>query len=379
MISRLLWTALPLAWLAACGARGATQAPGPGAVEFTALPPAPAHGNGRLELRGLDAAVLEAWPASESQLTVRAERSGREARAMLGRTRVEGDALVFEPRFPFERGLAYRALLQSSGAEPRTWDFSFAPLARVPSTSVRRVYPSSDVLPANVLRFYVHFSAPMRRGEAYRNVRLLDAEGETIEGAFLELEPELWDPDTTRLTLLIDPGRIKRGLLLHEQLGPVLHPERRYALAIDADWRDARGTALVGPYQKSFRTVAEDMTPPDPRHWSLSAPPAGTRSALRAELDEALDHALLERVLSVRGPEGEPLAGTPEASEAETIWTWVPAAPWGEGRHELVVDTVLEDLAGNGVGRPFEVDRIELPGFRYSEESLTLPFVVAAR
>ncbi len=52
----------------------------------------------------------------------------------------------------------------------------------------------------------------MSRGEAYRRIHLLDADGKPIERAFLELGEELWDPDGKRFTLFIDPGRIKRGL-----------------------------------------------------------------------------------------------------------------------------------------------------------------------
>ena len=34
---------------------------------------------------------------------------------------------------------------------------------------------------------------------------------EAIELPFLEIDEELWDPAMMRLTLFIDPGRIKRG------------------------------------------------------------------------------------------------------------------------------------------------------------------------
>jgi hypothetical protein len=50
----------------------------------------------------------------------------------------------------------------------------------------------------------------MSRGEAYRRVHLLDATGRPINLAFLEIEQELWDPEGRRLTLLFDPGRVKR-------------------------------------------------------------------------------------------------------------------------------------------------------------------------
>mgnify|MGYP003346898067 CR=1 FL=1 len=79
------------------------------------------------------------------------------------------------------------------------------------TTLVTQIYPSADVLPENTLKFYVHFSAPMSRGHSYDHIRLLDEANRPVELAFLELAEELWSPDMLRLTLLMDPGRIKRG------------------------------------------------------------------------------------------------------------------------------------------------------------------------
>ena len=57
------------------------------------------------------------------------------------------------------------------------------------------VYPSRAMLPENLLRLYIHFSAPMSRGEAYRRIRLLDATGKPVDDPFLELDEELWSRD----------------------------------------------------------------------------------------------------------------------------------------------------------------------------------------
>src|SRR5207237_1104835 len=91
-----------------------------------------------------------------------------------------------------------------------------------PPTVVQQVYPSGDPLPENHLRFYVHFSAAMRQGEAYGHVHVLDASGKALDHPFLELDEELWDPQGKRLTLLFHPGRIKKGLKPREELGPIL-------------------------------------------------------------------------------------------------------------------------------------------------------------
>ncbi len=73
------------------------------------------------------------------------------------------------------------------------------------------IYPTSSELPENLLKFYIHFSQPMSRGQAYRHIKLLKADGKAVDGAYLEIGEELWDASSTRFTLLLEPGRIKRG------------------------------------------------------------------------------------------------------------------------------------------------------------------------
>ena len=79
----------------------------------------------------------------------------------------------------------------------------------------------------------------MSRGEAGRRIRLRRASGAEVSEPFLEIDEELWDPEGRRLTLLFDPGRIKRGLLSREEAGGALIPGERYSLIIDGGWPDA--------------------------------------------------------------------------------------------------------------------------------------------
>ena len=37
-------------------------------------------------------------------------------------------------------------------------------------------------------------------------------------------------------------------------------------------------------------------------------------------------------------------------------WQFTPAEPWEVGKYDVAADTALEDVAGNQIGRPFEVD-----------------------
>jgi hypothetical protein len=60
----------------------------------------------------------------------------------------------------------------------------------------------------------------------------------------------------------------------------------------------------------------------------------------------------------------------------EREWRFRPAAPWRAGPHQLLVDTLLEDLAGNSIGRPFEVDVTRHLAGRLQPRSVAVPFEV---
>lgn len=306
--------------------------------------------------------------------------------AMLGRYHIEGGRLVFEPRFPLRPGVAYRAVLDLSripGSEglitqslPVAQDF-LIPKKETEPTTVTNVFPSRDVLPENQLKFYIHFSAPMSRGEAYRRVHLLDASGTPVEGAFLELGEELWDRSATRFTLFFDPGRIKRGLKPREELGPALEEGKSYTLVVDSAWLDANGNPLKETFHKSFRVVAPDDTQPKMDHWKLTVPASGTRQPLAVDFEEPLDRGMLERVLHVIDSDGQTVpAERIEIRRAETRWIFHPADPWPPGTYSLTADSALEDLAGNSLKRLFEVDVFRTIEREVVPETVTIGFEV---
>jgi hypothetical protein len=226
---------------------------------------------------------------------------------------------------------------------------------RAESTVVIAVYPSSNVLPENQLKFYINFSAPMSRGDSYRHIRLLDAKGAPVEAPYLELAEELWDESGKRLTLLLDPGRVKRDLKPHVEIGGVLVEGRAYSLHIRADWRDATGNPLGGEFQKRFRVTKADTRQPEPARWQLTPPRARTRDPLVVIFDEPLDHALLQHVLRVADPEKHISEGDITIDWHETRWSFQPMKPWRAGNYQLIIEPALEDLAGNSIERPFEV------------------------
>jgi hypothetical protein len=214
----------------------------------------------------------------------------------------------------------------------------------------------------------------MQRGQAWKRIRLLDEKGSAIELPFLEIEQELWDRTGKRLTVLFDPGRIKRGLASLDEAGPVLEEGRAYTLVIDREWRDASGVPLREEFRKLFRVGAADRTPLNPAEWQIVTPAVNTAEPLVVRFPEPLDYALLHRLLHI-----ENVSGSMSAGSLEKEWRFVPRNPWQPGEYRLVVDTALEDLAGNRVGRAFDVDTFERVTRHVEHETVSLPFRIGLK
>lgn len=306
-------------------------------------------------------------------------------------TYIAGDAaLRFSPQFPFSPGTRYRAVLSLDAdavaaftAARRENDSSRIVLevavpeaARRPPTELTQVYPSAEMLPENLLRLYFHFSAPMSRGDTYRHMRLRDENGRPVVAPFLEIGEELWDPRGTRLTLLLDPGRIKSGLKPREEDGPVLVAGRKYTLVVDPAWQDAWGQPLKKGFEKTFVAGSSESQAIDPAQWKIAAPAPGTSQPLTIAFPRPLDRALLQHAFSLRGPDGKFIAGEVRVADAERRWEFTPKGDWQPGPYRLVVDMQLEDVCGNRIGRPFEVDRWqpfdEKPGPATHEMSIAI-------
>lgn len=359
-----------------------------------------------VRFRGLDPAVLarmadrkatrEEWT---SLCAVRAYfglgEVPRDLPALIGSYEVRDDVLVFRPKYRLSKdGLTRlrctldRSLWGDPDRIPRGLvdpefpskvriDVEFRPDPRPPSPApvLEHVYPSAGVLPENLLRFYLLFSTPMSRGEAYKHIRLLDESGRPIPDPFLELDEELWSTDGKRFTLLFDPGRIKRGLKPREEVGPILEEGKSYTLVVEPGWSSALGVPLASPVRRTFRASPPDATSPDPATWKVQPPEVGTRDRLAVRFPEPLDHALARRLISVVDPEGRAVAGDVAIEEGERLWSLKPTkGPWEPGLYRLEIGTELEDLAGNSIARPFEVDLVEPISSRVRPQVVSLKF-----
>jgi hypothetical protein len=271
--------------------------------------------------------------------------------AMNGKYAVTAEGIEFRPQFPFLAGVRYRATFQPAGQKAISSILEIPRPKREPTTVVAQIYPTAEVLPENLLKFYLYFSAPMSGGHIYDHIHLTDERGKPVELPFLEIDEELWNPEMTRLTLFLDPGRIKRGVKPLEEIGPALAAGKKYTLRIDSAWLDANRTPLKEGFEKKFRVVEVDREAPDLTKWEIIPPKSGTKEAVRIRFPDPMDHALATRMIGI-----EKLHGVASLEEQERLWVFAPKEPWKAGSYRLRVQTTIEDLAGNNVGKPFEVD-----------------------
>jgi hypothetical protein len=339
-------------------------------------------------LRGARDWTPEQWAAA-FRVTVEsadaAARAGAPLPPVIGSYTVQRDTVIFKPQFGFDPGRRYRAMfeparLPGAGAPsdpaPLTAMFGLAAENLVPSTIVASIFPSIDVVPENQLRLYIHFSASMGLKGGIGYVRLLDEAGDEVRDPFLPLDAEFWNRDRTRFTVFFDPGRQKRGILPNEEMGRSLVDGRSYTLVVSRDWLDAYGMPLQAEYRRQFRVGPPDERPLDQKTWRIEAPRSGARDRLAVTFPEPLDHGLLQRALSVIDARGRRIDGDISIEAHETRWVFVPRDRWRRGDYSLAALTILEDMAGNRIGRAFEVDEFSRADESAEQENVAIPFRV---
>lgn len=346
--------------------------------------------NNSVEVTGLSSLTLARlrrakWQLKDWQrlLRVQVEAAQSSLPPMLGTYRVVGNSIRFNPRYPLEPGLSYEAVFRPAelpafkgNRRELTATLRIPPRSLTPTTVVTHVYPTADVLPENLLKFYVHFSAPMSRGDIYDHIRLVEEGGKQVDLPFLEIDEELWDDSMKRLTIFVDPGRIKRGVLPLKDVGPALEMGKRYSLIIDSAWEDGAGNPLKESFQKRFLVGAPDREPPDPSQWNVQLPASGTQNPLVVLFPEPMDNALTQRVIHIADASGKTVAGQIELTDQERRWSFQPRGPWKRGQLQLVVQTTIEDLAGNNIGKQFDVDLFEGVQRRLTTSTVKLPLPI---
>ena len=288
--------------------------------------------------------------------------------AITGSYFVADSHLVFQPKYPPPPGITYTAsfngayfntligkeLLREKYAE--TLQFPENPVNT--TTKIKGIYPNIDKVPSNLLKIYLYFSAPMGLENPYQFLSLEDGFGNSIQEPFVVIPEGLWDPERKRLTILIHPGRVKRGVGPNLVMGSVLQEGNDYTLRVDKNWSDWNGAKLQSSFEYSFSVGASDRNKININTWKLSLPEASSKDTLAIAFGESLDPALALRMVSVIDPLGNPVQGNISVDNASSYWYLLPKSAWIKGAYQLKINKDLEDLAGNTLGGVF--DRVVL-------------------
>lgn len=262
----------------------------------------------------------------------------------------ENEYLVFTPYFPFENEMTYIIRTQNtdSNSNYSYKSFQVGKHKTIEIAKVLSIYPSASQLPENLLRFYIYFNTPMKKGQALKHIQLIDESGNIDSHAFMEFKQELWSADGKRLTILFDPGRIKRGVSTNLLRGPALSEGNRYKLHISSGWQDAYGQQLLA-MTKELEIVNAYRNHLSINDWAIDKPQRNSYDPLTIHFDRILDHAIFQSMIELVDAEEKPIAGHWEISEKERLIQFMPKIKWIKGIYQIIIDSRLEDVTGNNL------------------------------
>jgi hypothetical protein len=303
-----------------------------------------------------------------------------------GRYFLYDDEVRFIPTIPFDSDVTYRVIFDARRLgfllteKPLMLEFLIPSDQEAPAlTEVTHIFPSSGLLPENLLRFYVCFSNSMQRGRALDEISLLDSEGQPVADALYRPPVELWDRTMRRLTVLLDPGRLKRWVGPNIKLGLPLKAGQTYTLEIGSGMIDLHGRQLGERFRKRFLVTDPVREHISVESWELLPPVTGSRQALVLLFNNPLDWALLLQTITVACAEGDVIAGQVAVDQCEKRWSFTPASPWIAGTYHICVGSSLEDVCGNSITGAFDRPIGKAPHPAASTDDSSLVFQLTRR
>ena len=124
-----------------------------------------------------------------------------------------------------------------------------------------------------------------------------------------------------------------------------------------------------------FRVGPARTQPLDTASWVVTSPQAGGREPVVVTFREPLDHGPPMRALGVR-LNNVAVVGDVRIESGERKWLFTPRDPWRPGTYQLLALSILEDNAGNQIGRAFEVDNFDTVDKSPDPQTVLIPFTV---
>ena len=253
--------------------------------------------------------------------------------------------------------------------------YSIVCFAQKAKPSVINIYPTSDSIPVNILRFYIEFSHPMQEMGILNHIKLTREDGKNITGVFFENKDELWNEDRTKVTLIVDPGRVKTGLLAHNVLGRAFDEGVTYYLVVDSLLLDFNNEKLNKRFIKKFIAVSEDTTVPNLSNWFVGCPRANTKNCFTINFHDKIDHISAKTLIKINDEDERIVEGQITLGKNESLWIFKPKLKWQRGTYQLIVNSRLEDIAANTLNGIFDhkIGSLKQEKEQYSEQ---LEFII---
>ena len=300
-----------------------------------------------VQIRLSDSVLSEKFQIFKGNFSTK--RDAQHLRPVLGDIQKTTAYFSFIPRVPFKHDTDY-----SFVSKDAVYVFRTPSSTGFETFEVVEVHPTATQLPANFLKWYVHFNTPVNPIKIYDHFSLLNAQGIPVERSVLDLGTPLLSEDGKTLTVWIEPGRQKRDLGPNRVLGPVLTEGQRYSLVISGDLKDTNGRKLNHPYKKMFSVLPPDRSQPYISQWMLTLPVVRTKKGLHIDFGEPMDFGSLKNAIQITTADGTDVKGT--FTFADKAALFLPERLWQSGRYTLTCDSRIEDIAGNNLERLFDRD-----------------------
>ncbi|MEM7381681.1 MAG: hypothetical protein AAF361_10860 [Bacteroidota bacterium] len=193
----------------------------------------------------------------------------------------------------------------------------------------------------------------MKTSGNIEKIKLVDEDGREVSNVFFNNAYELWNSEQTQLTLLLDPARVKSGLVANESYGRALKPNKKYTLLIE-DLENVYHYKMRSPFEKIFEVAPADMQAPDIGKWQINIPKAGSKEAFSLEFPEMLDYNSINHQIALADSDHKRIIGSARIDNEETTWLFHPKHSWEAGTYTLYVNSRLEDPAGNNLNGLFD-------------------------
>lgn len=264
----------------------------------------------------------------------------------------KNDTLVFTPVIPLSSNTSYQ--IKRNGIVISEFFVETSILKNNPK--ILDIYPKIDTVPENLLKMYIIFSKPMQQvKDAKEFISVYDLTKNKEIDIFLDLETELWNNNNTELTLWLDPGRIKKGLIPNEKQGKPIEQGKKYLIKIDRNWFDTNENSLDKDYQKEIFVTQKDIIKPSKKQLQIFTPEFNTKNNLKIESSEELDMMLIEDNFSIY-MNNTLISGAFSFDKKAKIVYFKPNNKWTKGNYKLIIKSQQEDLAGNNFNRLFDRD-----------------------